>query len=267
MKAKPYVGVTGICGFFEMQQICDAFSKAGYSWETQHIPMTGVLISYKTLNGENTTNKRYPLIQNVPGILSAGCGSALTMIHYNSRELATLADQIGKIFNTRGLYRNNLCRALQLNVNWLELKQKQVEMIKEMFPEMQIVLQASKEVIDDKTPTQIAESVRKYGNSIDYVLIDPSRGRGQSFDTERPVQIYQELQSHCPDLIIGFAGGFDGKNVGVRTSELVNLTGTDNFCIDAEGGLRDKLSDKYGDDLFNGKKINSYLQGVSRVLS
>ena len=48
--------------------------------------------------------------------------------------------------------------------------------------------------------------------------------------------------------------------------ELVKELGESCFCIDAEGGLRDRITDKYGDDVLNIIKVRGYLAYASSVL-
>ena len=142
----------------------------------------------------------------------------------------------------------------------------QVQKIKETHPEMLIVFQASNKFMKGKSPEKISKEIKEYGDSINYVLIDPSGGRGIPFNLESSITIYSELKEKCPDLTIGFAGGFTGKNVFSRLNKIINQTKEKDFCIDAEGGLRDKLSEDYGDDTQNIHKIRDYLQGSSKVL-
>jgi len=253
---KPYIGITGPISIQETKDVCKEFSNAGYSMKSQHVPMLGFLASNKTINNQVIQNKRYPSIKSLPELLRATDSQVLTMIHYNSREIETLSNQIAQIFD--GIYENGLCRAIQLNIVWPDIGQ--VSKIKEQYSEMQIVFQASNKAMLEKTPNQIAKGVRSYGDSLSYVLIDPSGGRGLPFNLESSVAIYSELKEQCPDLTIGFAGGFTGENVEPRLKELFQRTKDDNFCIDAEGGLRDKISSKYGDDLLNLKKVREYIQ-------
>ena len=225
-------------------------------------PMLGFLVSYKTLNGQPTKNRRYPPVSRLPDLLRAIDRQVLTMIHYNSKEVDTLPNQVAQIFG--GVYENGLCRAIQLNIVWPDIGQ--VTKIKEQYPDMQIVFQASHKAMDGKTPHQIAQRIRDYGDSISYFLIDPSGGRGMLFDLESSVAIYSELREQCPDLTVGFAGGFTGKNVVSILNELLKKTGGSNFCIDAERGLRDKITSAYGDDSLNIEKVREYLQSASSVI-
>ncbi len=246
----------------ETHVICREFLRAGYTMEESHIPMLGFLASYKTLQGEPTPNRRYFLIGELSGLLDATDRRVFTMIHYNSKEIETLADQVAELFN--GIYEADLCRAIQLNIVWPDITQ--VAQIKRQHPEMDIVFQASHKAMEGKTPTQIAEGVKAYGDLLRYVLIDPSGGRGIPFDLDSSLAIYAELRERCPNLIIGFAGGFSGENVGKRVQDILQQVDTDTFCIDAEGGLRDKVTEAYGDDLLNINKVRGYLQEASFVL-
>ncbi|MEK6970038.1 MAG: hypothetical protein AABW48_06450 [Nanoarchaeota archaeon] len=262
MAMKPYIGITGPVNVQETREICREFSEAGYSIDAPHIPMLGFLVSYKTLNGQPTSNRRYPPVSTLSELLQATEGKVLTMIHYNSKERDSLSNQVAQIFD--GIYETGLCKAIQLNIVWPDLSQ--VAKIKEQHPEMQIVFQASHTAMDGKTPNQIATGVKTYGDSISYVLIDPSGGRGMPFDLESSVAIYSELREQCPALTVGFAGGFTGENVASRLKEILQQIGESNFCIDAEGGLRDKITSAYGDDLLNLKKVREYLQSTASVL-
>jgi hypothetical protein len=262
MNPKPYVGITGSVSVQETKDICREFSEADYSMKSHHIPMIGFLVSYKTLNGLITKNRRYPIVKDIPKLLRATKGNVLTMIHYNSREMDSLSKQVSQMF--KGIYRKGLCRALQLNIVWPDIGQ--VAKIKEKYSDMKIVFQASQKVMGDKTVHEIAQGIKAYEDSLDYVLIDPSGGRGIPFDLESSVEIYSELKNQCPDLTIGFAGGFTGENVFPRLKEIIRQVGSD-FCIDAEGGLRDKVTSAYGDDLLNLEKVKGYLKSASFTIN
>ncbi len=262
MNSKPYIGITGPVNISEVEAICKEFTDVGCNLNTSHIPMLGFLINYRTLRVKSTKNRRYPFINCLPELLQKTDGKVLTMVHYNSRERETLSKQIAQIFDD--IYENKLCRAIQLNIVWPDITQ--VRKVKEQFLDMQIVFQLSHNAMKDKTPKEIAKRTKKYEDSLSYALIDPSGGRGIPFNLNSSVEIYSELREKCPYLTIGFAGGFSGENVGQRLSKLIEMTNERNFCIDAEGGLRDKITNDYGDDLVNIEKVRDYLQSASKVL-
>ncbi len=262
MKAKPYVGITGPATRQQVESVIEEFSKAGYVMFSPHTPMLGYLVSYKTLNGETVKNRRYPKINELEDLLKTAGNKVLTMIHYNSKEMSTLAKQISKLFD--GIYQEGLCRAMQLNIVWPD--PAQIGLVKKEFPEMQIVFQLSHKAAENKTTKQIINEIKRYDNTLSYVLIDPSRGRGLEFNIKESLEVYVNLKTAFHDLTIGFAGGFSGENVTERVKRLIDETEDLDFCIDAEGGLRDKVSDAYGDDLLNIEKVKAYLQGSSSVL-
>lgn len=263
MKPKPYVGITGPVNDEESEFICDEFHRAGYTMESPHIPMLGFLVSSKTLNGQKTQNRRYPPIESLADMLEKS-GDVLTMIHYNSRDIQSLDEQVSRIFIHDEIYDRDLCRSLQLNIPWPE--PRQIKTMIEEFPEMKIVFQVSKGIINGKKPHEIASGLTDYGNCISYCLIDPSGGEGKPFNIESSSAIYSEIKKQCPYITQGFAGGLSGNNAIYVINELKEKTGTSGFSIDAEGGLRDKITKEYGDDILNRLKVKFYLSSASSVL-
>lgn len=262
MTAKAYVGVTGPVCVEETIAICREFSLAGYSMQTPHIPMLGFLVSDKTLRGQETKNRRYPEVWKIPYMLDRIHGDVFTMIHYSTKEPDSLSDQVKQIFED--IYEEGLCRAMQMNIVWPDIKQ--VTEVKRRYPEMQLVFQASFRAMEGKSPKELADRISAYGDLIDYALIDPSGGRGEPFDVKSSVAVYSELKQKCPGLRIGFAGGLTGEDVSDKVKEVVEKVGASDFCIDAEGGLRDKITPAYGDDLLNMQKVRAYLQAASLAL-
>ena len=261
-RSPPYVGVTGVATHEEVEHAVTCFREAGFSMAKSHIPMLGILVSYKTLNGQATANLRYPPVERVPELLSTASRRVLTMLHYNSRERETLVEQIGKLFNTGDIFARDTCTALQLNIPWPE--PKQVWRIKESFPRMMIVLQLSRDAMKDKTVDEICRRTSEYAGMTHYALIDPSSGAGRPFDFKHSRAVFEGLRKHCPTLAVGLAGGFDGSNVEERVTMLEPHIGLE-FCIDAEGGVRDKRSDEYGDDTYHREKVKAYIDAAGRA--
>ena len=262
MHAKPYVGVTGPVTVGEVESLVGEFSRAGYSMGSTHLPMVGFLVSYQTLNGQAINNRRYPPIGELRALVSQTSGRAFPMVHYSSREKATLADQVSQVFD--GLYEEGLCRAVQFNITWPDVRQ--IELVKERFPEMQVVFAASGRVMSNGSPQEVVKRIGEYEKLLDYVLLDPSGGQGKDFNVQTSLAFYEELRTCVPSITAGFAGGFTGENVGKIVCEIRDVIGRSDFCIDAEGGLRDKITSAFGDDIFNVKKVSHYLQEASKVL-
>ena len=258
MKPKPYVGITGPVTEQEVNYIVTQFASCGYSMSSNHLPMLGFLVSQKTLNEEHVNNRRYPEFKYLRKLIERTENEVLPMIHYNSREMSTLSEQLKRVFD--GIY--DICKAVQLNIIFPDIKQ--IAKIKKELPDLQIVFQASKSVIGSKSSKELSEKVFEYGDLIDYVLIDPSGGKGIEINLEHYIDFYNEISSNA-NLTVGFAGGFTGENVVSRVNGLIDRIGHNNFCIDVEGGLRDKITPDYGDDILNEDKVRSYLQESSKV--
>lgn len=260
--AEPYIGVTGLTSLEEVFNVTNLFEKE-FSKNFTHVPMIGFLVSYKSLSNLPILNRRYPSLDVLPKLINC-CKNkkVFPTIHYNSKEEG-LAKQISSFLGNK-IYQEGLCRGLQLNIPWPRIEE--IEKIKENHPELKIIFQASKDVLNSGSKSSIIERISDYNALIDYVLIDPSGGNSLDFNEEFSCNFYKELLKKRPKLKIGFAGGLNGENVFLRMKSLEKTLGKIDFCIDAEGGLRDKLSPAYGDDLLNLNKVRSYLSGAKRAL-
>ncbi len=257
----PYIGITGPVTVDEVRQVGQAFKGAGFTKNSQHVPMIGILVSYKTLTNQPTQNRRYPKYEEVPGLIEAASEFGIPMVHYNSREPLTLAHQLHRILeSSRGK-----CQGVQLNISWPGIEE--LTRARENSRYADFVIQLSHSAMQDLNPEEIARRVKRYVTVADYTLIDPSGGRGKEFDLENSLAIYQALKLHVPNTQVGFAGGFTEDNVKARLQTLRQRLGTKTFCIDAEGGLRDKLSDSPADDVLNMHKVRAYLEKAAEALA
>ncbi|MEK6793017.1 MAG: hypothetical protein AABX95_04315, partial [Nanoarchaeota archaeon] len=214
MESKPYIGITGPATVDEVTVVGNLFREAGYSNQSIHVPMIGILVSHKTLERQPTKNRRYPNYQLVPELLREASQFGIPMIHYNSRENDTLADQLGIILADS----KDFCQGIQLNIVWPDLKK--MKAVKRFFPSVKFVVQLSHSAMNNSTPSEIARRVREYEETANYTLIDPSGGKGREFDIEHSIAVYEALRNQVPQTTIGFAGGFTGANVEQRVLTL-----------------------------------------------
>ncbi|MDO8555879.1 MAG: hypothetical protein Q7R96_01755 [Nanoarchaeota archaeon] len=260
MLSKPYVGVTGITSEDEARQVQEFFFHAGYDDKSTHMPMIGILASYKTLH-EQSENKRYPTIHNVPKILRQIDNKIFRVVHYHTREHATLYDQV-EMFGE--FHDHSLLDGLQLNVVWPF--PKEVERIKSSFPGLRLVLWINETMMGTGVPAEVLVRLREYRGFVDYFLLDPSGGHSKEFRIADVAEWYLDIDSSLPWSIGGIAGGFSAGNVEEKVRDFSLSLGRNSFSIDAEGLLRDKVGKGFGNDKLNLKKTHDYIRAAALLL-
>ncbi len=259
MAHKNYISVTAGKDAQEVTEILGEFQKAGYSLGQEYTPVIGIQISEKTLQRIKQRNLRFAPFAEVPSLLEIINGKAMPVIHYNTKNLDTLFEQVSRAFESI----HDRCKLVQINAPFPDVSQ--LERIKERFGALRISLQVDYRGMD---LDQVLDKVVSYGDCLDYVLIDPSRGRGDTFDIDDSTSLYLRIKDKRPDYGIVFAGGFDGDTVEVVLSQVIDKIQTKDFSICAEGKLRDKVSDEHwGMDVFNIEKVRKYLQAAKKALN
>ncbi len=262
---KQYVGVCGISTVEEAKRSVSLFREAGFDMKTAHIPMWGFQASWKTLAfGFSEGNRRVPTRDDLPYVLEAVNGEGFVTIHYYTKQPELLVQQLRALLELGAIYRRGLVDGVQLNKVWPTTAQ--MAEIKAEFPQLKIILQMSPHVTAGMSMEQVAVKLANGYSGIDYIILDSSGGRGIEFDMQAITSEYQTLKSGGVKSDIVFAGGFSGENVAEKLSGLIRATNTTSFSIDAEGGLRDKLGEGYGNDAFNAEKARTYLKGAAEVL-
>jgi phosphoribosylanthranilate isomerase len=267
LKGKSYVGVSGISSVREAEEVVDAFyTDAGFSAMGSHVPMMGFQVSYKCLErGYSEGNNRVPMLDELPNILKAVEGKVFSTVHYYTKNKDSLLKEVWKVLNTESIYYRVLVGGLQ--INGVLPTPEQFGSIKHAFPELKLILQLSPKTVGTMHVNDIAKSLSNDYAGVDYVLIDPSMGTGKEFDVNVAVETYHMLRTNCISAGIVFAGGLNGSNVSSKVRSVSKAIGTTEFSIDAEGGLRDRLGDGYGNDALNMEKVRAYLRNARAALS
>lgn len=254
-----YISVTAGKDAKEVNAILNEFQKVGYSLDQEYTPVIGIQISEKTFKGIKPKNFRFATFAEVPSLLIIINGKAMPIIHYNTKNLDTLFEQVSCVFESTYDY----CKLIQINATFPDVSQ--LEKIKERFGKLRISLQVDYRGMD---LNQVSDKVVSYCDCLDYVLIDPSRGRGDMFDIDESTSLYLRIKDKRPNYEIVFAGGLNGDNVEDVLSKIIDRIKTKEFSICAEGKLRDKISDKHwGQDVLNIEKVRKYLIGARRILN
>lgn len=232
-KNKPYIGITGFTRKTDVLTCLSAIPN-----ELERLFMVGVLLSSKTINGG--TNKyplRYPNYKSIKDIFTDD-PRCLNMIHYVTDDKTTLVKQLLDVAEIGG----ENCHGFQLNIVWPDIAI--LKEVKKELPNHKFVIQCSggamsrfdKELEND-VPKLVFSVVQKYQEAgvIDYLLIDPSGGRGKAFDAQSTIKM---LTPHFDqkDYQLGVAGGLKCETV----NNLIPVLAKYPFLFwDAEGGLRD----------------------------
>lgn len=222
----PYIGITGFMSLDEALHVLNSVPV-----NTRRLVMVGVLASLKTMRGiQNKWPNRYPTMDRIAGIFPDH-PRALNLIHYNTKELDTLGDQLVAMTNYGG---PNL-HGFQLNTTWPS--PDVLRIYREAHPTKQIVLPIGGRAFEmiNHSPEQLATRVAGYDGLMEYVLLDPSGGYGKPFDPERARQYLITLQEKNLDVSLGVAGGLSPATLNLvepLAKEFPDLS------IDAEGRLR-----------------------------
>ena len=239
---KPYIGITGVMTREEGELILKAFPV-----NSSRKLMVGVLASEKTLDGyPNNWPNRYPDRLAVEHIFSDN-PLALNLVHYNTKNPETLMSQMG-IFAE--LFGGPHFHGFQLNVAWPD--PGEIEIYRVMH-EGVIVLQVGGHAFNmvDNSPQKLAAKVVDYKWLIEYLLLDPSGGRGQPFDTETARAYLRALRDKDLGIGLGVAGGLSAETLHLVEPLVEEFQ---DLSMDAEGRLRDEDDNL---DLENAKRYVS----------
>ncbi|MGD0729391.1 MAG: hypothetical protein ABR981_04920 [Candidatus Micrarchaeaceae archaeon] len=266
MQGKSYVGVSSISSVDEAKQVISLAREAGFELKlrTDYMLMMGFQVSNKSLeNGFSEGNKRIPQLDRLPEILESVWGSVFSTLHYYTPKPENLASDVIRLLEFGSIGRTRLVRGLQLN-RVLPTERDILE-IKSKYPELSIILQISPEFYG-MTTQQLAEKVTKDYPNMDYILLDSSLGEAKEFDVDMITQDYHIFRENGINAEIVFAGGLHGNNVKDKVTRIMKKIGTRQFSIYAEGGLRDRIGEGYGNDILNFEKVEKYLRGASEGL-
>lgn len=244
-----YIGITGITKSVKVDKTLELFNQFGFNMDSEHIPMLGFLISPRNLN-QDWYSSRYPKASQFKPLLKIAEGRAFNTLHIDSKAhldwdiaLETLVKELDLV---------DLVDGFQINVKHPELKK--FKRLRKVFPHKKIILQYSNDFLDLK-PRDACKQIKPYSKVIDYILMDPSRGRGLGLDTLIACIHYRVLKNNF-NFGIGFAGGFNPDNIWNYLDTIIGEIGTKCFSTDIETGLRNANDD------YQASKAGNYLKKV-----
>jgi hypothetical protein len=193
--------------------------------------MVGVMMSFKTLTGQPSKwTAAWPKNEEIAGIFVEH-PAVLNTLHFADYDGNTTVWHLLEAAKFGG----PRLQAIQLDMIWPP--DVIIKGLKRKFPHLKMVLQINThalEIIED-SPGLLVERLKKYGNLLDYVLLDKSHGRGVGMDAQGLLPFVRAISDHLSNLQVGVAGG-----LGPSTMDLVLPVVYEfpNVSIDAQGKLR-----------------------------
>ncbi|MBI2064827.1 MAG: hypothetical protein HYT62_02095 [Candidatus Yanofskybacteria bacterium] len=150
---------------------------------------------------------------------------------YRPREAQTLLDDLELIVEYGGEH----LHAIQLDVTWPD--PDEIDKFKEAHPELKIILQIGQTALNEagKDPQKVVELLDRYGDSIDFVLLDMSMGKGKNMESEGLLPLLRLIQKELPGLGLAVAGGLGPDSMEPLEPVAKEFPG---ISIDAQGRLK-----------------------------
>jgi hypothetical protein len=266
--AAPYIGITGITDVEDVGTVRECVAVAR-SLVPTHRVMAGVLVSRKTLIGEVVTNRRYPDINGVNGLLGACLDvGAWPTVHYNTR---SEKDQL--LVELEILHGH--CPAMQgLQLNVVTPYPATVREFCLSHPEIEVILQINGSSIKATGLTPRSYAMVYRGPK--HALLDASGGTGRVFSPD-VADTLLETQYSLAELGVrmGLAGGL-GPGCQSRLTAIRNSLATyrgfnlRDLSLDAESGVRvpvpDPIEGEPYQDMLDRNKALAYVKDVSAAI-
>lgn len=250
----PYIGVTG---FFKREEVAAALGSFPASHSRKL--MVGVLATWKSLRGIPMKPKWAKQTPNpeLIGSVFPDDKRAVNLVHLSAedgQESWLLHDMI----KVHGLAGANF-HGFQLNVAWPEVRSlDEYRTIFETWP--RVVLQIGARAVESAggTPDAVADMLYHYAGVVDDILLDPSGGRGQPFDTERARGFLRAVADRSWSIGLGVAGGLGPDSLHLLEPLIGEFP---DLNIDAQGRLRNEENE------LDISAMSDYIAKAARLVS
>ncbi len=129
--------------------------------------------------------------------------------------------------------------AIQLDLTWP--KPEEIIRFHSAHPDIALVLQVGKFALEEVgyDPLKIVERLTEYKDSVDYILLDGSIGKGKGMRPEDLLPILRTIEDQLPHLGLAIAGGLGPESIELLAPIVAEFPG---ISIDAQGNLKPKGS-------------------------
>lgn len=191
----------------------------------------GVMTSHKVLNGLPTKwSQAFPKPEDISKIFLDN-PYLFNVVHYADFEPTVFEVNLNRIVRLGG---ENL-EAIQLDMTWPD--PKVVSRFHQRHSRIKMVLQVGTHALEevDNDPQKMAERLLEYGDSIHYVLLDKSMGRGMPLSSSVLFPFCYTVKDCFPEVGLVVAGGL-GPETMILAQPLADAF--EDLSIDAQGRLR-----------------------------
>jgi hypothetical protein len=246
-----YIGLTGFKTPWQISHALETFFKL--KLKSDHILMIGLLISPRNID-RDWQSARYPLFEAYDGLIESCHERSFTTLHIDSKNTIDWDKDLIQLCKHLDV---DKIGGFQINVKHPRIDQ--LKNIKRVYDRKDIIMQYSNDFLD-LSPNEAKVEFTPYAESIDHVLIDPSRGRGVELHNDKAIAHYTMLIENF-SFNVGFAGGFSPSNITSHIRELRKSLKTNNFSTDVETGIRDD-----NDDL-SLERMDEYLVNICKAFN
>lgn len=231
-----YVGVCDVLSPEEARAMADELRE--HRTDPNRKVMIGVMAGHFTLRPDAEGGEGQRAVFPTRDEMASGFTDdpdVLNTVHfadlYRPREAQTLFEDLDLVVDHGGDH----LHAVQLDVTWPDIND--VDKFKEKHPNIAVVLQLGEAAFDmvDHDPQQMVEELDKYGDSIDYVLLDLSMGKGRAMQAEELLGALRLIRQELPGLGLAVAGGLGPESVHLLEPIAEEFP---DISIDAQGRLK-----------------------------
>jgi hypothetical protein len=230
MNRVPYIGITDFTHYSQVLEMLEVFASRPASWQRRRLHV-GVMMSYKTLNGIDTSwAKSFPKNEDIAGIFASPY--TMNCLHYADYDAVEVEENLTRAVVSGGPGMN----ALQLDMLWPN-PGAILHAVSSVMQPIEVIVQVGKQAIiqSGDSPFEIVKRLRPYVGIAHHVLIDKSMGKGQGMDATTLLPFVRAICSEYPQFGITVAGG-----LGPTSMDLVKPVVSEfpQVSIDAQGKLR-----------------------------
>jgi small basic protein len=222
-----FISITDFMSAAQVQTMLDVLVSLRID-RFKHLLGVGVMTSYKAINGiPSRLGESFPKPEDIAGIFSNHV-LALNILHYVDYKGI---DIFSSLVTATKLAGPNL-QAIQLDMVWPD--PGEIIAFREAYPDIRIIIQINTKAFEriGEDPSELVIALAEYGDSVDYVLLDRSMGKGVAMDPKTMFP-YLRVLDGLYGLVV--AGGL-GPNTFRLAKPIVDVF--PDVSLDAQGQLR-----------------------------